>query len=540
MIPEGLNAQPYDGEESFVFISYARQNRDEVLEIIGRMQTEGCRIWYDKRTDSSMEWAEHIAKRLADCGYFIAFISPEYLASANCLDELNYARDKEKNRLLVYLSNVTLSDGISMRINRLQAIHKYAYGQEEFYERLFQAKGLSSFMASSAPGPERALLHVPDSFLESEEKTPDIQRRHVTKERPSSAAHSGPAPKKRRKLLLLVPMAVCILLAVLIPSLFSGSDTDKETLSPGSADLSKTDGEAPPDADSTAYPAALTLIPDPADLCGLSFGMSPGEVREIMAASGAAETDTYYGYNESLVMDFDPGTAEFNGSAFDSLLAYFDLDGLYSLFYYKLSVNHRSETFQNLKDKYGKPVGVYTDFDRWDLEGGISLFYFYNEESDDILISIPSDSYFDMRDFTWGMSPAEAQEAEAGRSDPLTLTKSEPRSAEHHYQYYYEGEWEVHGYPVGSASLIYVADQLIAMNYLLTGASLDSVVADLTALYGKGVDMNGDGSKIGWRIMMRQSDSSGEIPITFTASSSAEGVLIALMDAERYESLSGK
>ena len=121
MTPEGLNAQPDDDRESFIFISYAHQDKDEVLEIIGRMQAEGYRIWYNKRTDSSMEWAEHIAERLADCGYFIAFISPEYLASANCLDELNYARDKEKNRLLVYLSNVTLPAGLSMRINRLQA-----------------------------------------------------------------------------------------------------------------------------------------------------------------------------------------------------------------------------------------------------------------------------------------------------------------------------------------------------------------------------------------------------------------------------------
>ncbi|WP_300713020.1 toll/interleukin-1 receptor domain-containing protein [uncultured Acetatifactor sp.] len=536
MTPEGLNAQPDDDRESFIFISYAHQDKDEVLEIIGRMQAEGYRIWYNKRTDSSMEWAEHIAERLADCGYFIAFISPEYLASANCLDELNYARDKEKNRLLVYLSNVTLPAGLSMRINRLQAIHKYVYGQEEFYERLFQAKGLSSCMASSAPQPGCAPLHVPDSLPESGKKTPDGQKGHDTEERPSSAAHLGSAPEKRRKLLLLVPMAVCILLAVLIPFLFSDSGTDKEALGLGSADLSKTNGEAPPDT--TAYPAALTLILDPADLCGLSFGMSPSEVREIMAASGATETDAFYDDTGILVMDYDPGTAEFNGSAFDSLLASFDSDGLYSLFYYKLAANQRNETIQKLKDKYGKPIGAYTDLDQWDLESDVTLAYFYEEEGDNILISIPSAPYLDMRDFTWGMSPAEAQEAEAGRSDPLTLAKSEPE--ESFFLCHYEGKWEVHGNPVNHALLIYAADQLVAMKYLLAGASFDSVVADLTALYEKGIEANEDGSEIGWRIMMAQSDSSAEIPIIITASSSTEGVIIALMDLERYQSLSGQ
>lgn len=266
--------------------------------------------------------------------------------------------------------------------------------------------------------------------------------------------------------------------------------------------------------------------------------MSPSEVREIMAASGATETDAFYDDTGILVMDYDPGTAEFNGSAFDSLLASFDSDGLYSLFYYKLAANQRNETIQKLKDKYGKPIGAYTDLDQWDLESDVTLAYFYEEEGDNILISIPSAPYLDMRDFTWGMSPAEAQEAEAGRSDPLTLAKSEPE--ESFFLCHYEGEWEVHGNPVNHALLIYAADQLVAMKYLLAGASFDSVVADLTALYEKGIEANEDGSEIGWRIMMAQSDSSAEIPIIITASSSTEGVIIALMDLERYQSLSGQ
>ena len=32
--------------------------------------------------------------------YFIAFVSSEYLASSNCMDELNFARDENKKLLL--------------------------------------------------------------------------------------------------------------------------------------------------------------------------------------------------------------------------------------------------------------------------------------------------------------------------------------------------------------------------------------------------------------------------------------------------------
>lgn len=67
---------------------------------------------------------------------------------------------------------MTLPDGISMRSNRLQAIHKYAYAQEEeFYEKLFRAKGIDSSRAASSDRPESAVApYVEESPRESEER----------------------------------------------------------------------------------------------------------------------------------------------------------------------------------------------------------------------------------------------------------------------------------------------------------------------------------------------------------------------------------
>ncbi len=510
MAPEGSNTQPYDGRDPYIFISYAHRNRDEVLEIIGRMQAEGCRVWYNEGIDPGAEEAEHIAEQVADCGYFIAFLSPEYLESADCLDELIFARDKEKNRLLVYLSNVVLPDGISMRINRLQAIHKYAYGQEEFYERLFQAKGLRSCIVSSVPGTECASPHISAFLPESEETIPDGQRGHNAGDEASSATHFRTAPGKRRKL-LLVPIAVCILLAVLIPSLFPNSGTDEEA-----------------------------LFLDPADLNGLSFGMPPGEVREIMAVSGATEADTEYTCYGTLWVQYDPGTMKFNGSDVDAMSAEFGPDGLYA-FHYRLAACQGNETIQTLKNKYGKPIRPCIYYDEWDLEGNITLKYIYEEEEegDNIWFIIPYESYFDMRDFTWGMSPAEAQKAESNRSDSLTLTKTETYSDGYPHQYY-EGEWKLHGNTVNQAALLYISDRLVAISYILPGASFDSVAADLTALYGEGTDMNKDGSAFSWQIMMTQPDVPDEIRIVLGASRTEDGVLMRLLDVDRYSALTGK
>jgi len=135
--------KPYNGEEPHVFVSYAHRNRDEVLPVIARMQKDGYRVWYDEGIDPGTEWDENIAVHVQKCTVFLAVLSQEYLDSDNCRDELNYARDLKKARLLIYLRNVELPSGMAMRLNRLQAIHKYTYtDEEEFYEKLYSAPEL--------------------------------------------------------------------------------------------------------------------------------------------------------------------------------------------------------------------------------------------------------------------------------------------------------------------------------------------------------------------------------------------------------------
>ena len=137
--------KPYKGSETYIFVSYAHKNIDAALGIVTRLIQEGYRVWYDEGIDPGVEWDENIASKIVGCSYFIALMSKDYLASTNCKDEINYARDKEKIRLLIYLEETELPNGMSMRLNRLQAIHKYTYSdQEEFFEKLFEADGIQS------------------------------------------------------------------------------------------------------------------------------------------------------------------------------------------------------------------------------------------------------------------------------------------------------------------------------------------------------------------------------------------------------------
>lgn len=130
----------------FVFISYSHKDSETVLQVIKELQKNSYEIWYDDGIDPGTEWDKNIAEHVEQCGYFIAFISKNYINSSNCKDELNFARDLEKKRFLVYIEEVELPSEMKMRLSRIQNIHKYKYDNDkDFYNKLFSADGLDEF-----------------------------------------------------------------------------------------------------------------------------------------------------------------------------------------------------------------------------------------------------------------------------------------------------------------------------------------------------------------------------------------------------------
>ena len=123
-------------EKNYIFISYAHKDMDEVFPIIEELQQQFC-LWYDEGIDPGTEWDDNIAEHIENCTIMLSFISQAYLDSENCKDELNYARDLGKKRLLIYIEDVKLPGGMSMRLGRQQAIyyHKY-FDKKDFFSKL--------------------------------------------------------------------------------------------------------------------------------------------------------------------------------------------------------------------------------------------------------------------------------------------------------------------------------------------------------------------------------------------------------------------
>ena len=132
----------YEGAEKYIFISYAHRDSNQVFPIMRKLQDEGYKIWYDDGIDPGNEWDDEIAEHIMASGLMLAFISENYINSENCKDELNFARDKKIDRILIYIEDTELPLGMQMRLKRQQSISYFSYEDKaDFYEKLFKAEG---------------------------------------------------------------------------------------------------------------------------------------------------------------------------------------------------------------------------------------------------------------------------------------------------------------------------------------------------------------------------------------------------------------
>ncbi len=185
MLFEDRSLAPYQGEEPYLFLSYSHRNADAAAEAIRWLKAAGFRVWYDEGVIPATEWDENIAQAIENCDYLIALISEAYLSSSNCLDELNYARDRNVSLLLIYLEDVALPSGLAMRLGRLLAIHRYRYDNPAaFYSKVVRAKGIGICGDGRFEAEEEEENDTDPDSLWPEEDGEDTRRGHPAAFRP--------------------------------------------------------------------------------------------------------------------------------------------------------------------------------------------------------------------------------------------------------------------------------------------------------------------------------------------------------------------
>jgi len=166
-----------------------------VYPIIQQMMNMGIRIWFDDAIAPGSQWPDYIAQHIDECDAFIAFVSKNYLASDNCKDELEYSRDLNKDRLLIYLEEVKLPSGMAMRMNRLQAINWYTYvSQKDFNSILMECP----FIGRNMTGGASADTSAPKDEAPGEDSCKDPEKVH-REEQTETKKENGEKPSLWKK-----------------------------------------------------------------------------------------------------------------------------------------------------------------------------------------------------------------------------------------------------------------------------------------------------------------------------------------------------
>lgn len=136
----------YSGTDPYAFISYAHGDADRVLPVIGALNGDLFRQWYDGGIEAGTNWPEAVASHLLQAGTVVFFLSARFLNSQNCIREANYAVSERKPMICVFLEPLELPSDLAMQFSTATFVHAESTAPEEV------AKTLGSLLGSAYLG----------------------------------------------------------------------------------------------------------------------------------------------------------------------------------------------------------------------------------------------------------------------------------------------------------------------------------------------------------------------------------------------------
>ncbi len=87
----------------YVFISYAREDRDYVRRLSAFLDEHGIEAWYDDKLEAGTRYDTAILQRIEQCAAFIVVMTLASSESDWVMDELDYAKQKERELVPILL-----------------------------------------------------------------------------------------------------------------------------------------------------------------------------------------------------------------------------------------------------------------------------------------------------------------------------------------------------------------------------------------------------------------------------------------------------
>ncbi len=153
--PKRAKMTPYEGDEPYIFVSYAHKDSDVVMPILEALDESGYRVWYDAGIEAGTEWPDYIAEHIENSTAMIIFLSKNSIDSSNCRQEINYGIDLGLPMLSVYIEELSLKGGLRMRLGLIQSMFLYRHPSLESFMTELRRASLLAPCRDGAPDTEQ-------------------------------------------------------------------------------------------------------------------------------------------------------------------------------------------------------------------------------------------------------------------------------------------------------------------------------------------------------------------------------------------------
>ena len=180
-----------DPSGTFVFVSYAHDDKALAYPELLRIRSLGIRVWYDEGIEPGSEWPDAIANALNGATAFVVMITPRAVISRNVRNEVNAALNWGKPFYAIHLVQTELPLGLELQMGDVQAVMRWGMDEDSYALKLGKALASYAEAGKEAPpgGPPASAVSRATASAPSRPTSVPVPPSHLAR---TLTGHDGP------------------------------------------------------------------------------------------------------------------------------------------------------------------------------------------------------------------------------------------------------------------------------------------------------------------------------------------------------------
>ena len=138
-----------------VFISYASQDRERIIDLVKRLDDAGVSVWIDQMSiEGATMWSQEIVAAIRNCKVLILAISENSADSENVVKEVALASEGRKRILPVYLASAEIPESMAYQLAGIQRVEFFEGDEEAGQQSVIRALAKLGVNVSEAASEE--------------------------------------------------------------------------------------------------------------------------------------------------------------------------------------------------------------------------------------------------------------------------------------------------------------------------------------------------------------------------------------------------